>query len=269
METFSIPGGTKLAHAYISASMNEEARNSLAVRLAAAMLCEDGAAAYKPCGKCRACRKVLEGIHPDVITVTAALDSQGRKKREITVDQVRSVAASAPVMPNEGNGKAYIIQDADTMNLQAQNALLKLLEEPPESASFILCAANPQQLLPTVRSRCELIRTNADALESDEAASDAMELLGKLAGGSRGELLLWCTSNEGMDSRRCAAMLRAAREKLADVLLGKARVSLTAGQSAYLDALLRRCSEYLRQNVGVKSVLSLIAVDGIAQEQGG
>ena len=57
--------------------------------------------------------------------------------------------------------------------------------------------------------------------------------------------------------------------KLADVLLGKARVSLTAGQSAYLDALLRRCSEYLRQNVGVKSVLSLIAVDGIAQEQGG
>ena len=269
METFSIPGGTKLAHAYISASMNEEARNGLAVRLAAAMLCEDGATAYKPCGKCRACRKVLEGIHPDVITVTAALDSQGRKKREITVDQVRSVAASAPVMPNEGSGKAYIIQDADTMNLQAQNALLKLLEEPPESASFILCAANPQQLLPTVRSRCELIRTNADALESDEAASDAMELLGKLAGGSRGELLLWCTSNEGMDSRRCAAMLRAAREKLADVLLGKARVSLTAGQSAYLDALLRRCSEYLRQNVGVKSVLSLIAVDGIAQEQGG
>lgn len=269
METFSIPGGTRLAHAYISASMNEEARNSLAVRLAAAMLCEDAGAAYRPCGKCRACRKALEGIHPDVITVTAALDSQGRKKREITVDQVRAVAASAPVMPNEGRGKVYIIQDADTMNVQAQNALLKLLEEPPESASFILCASNPRQLLPTVRSRCELIRTNADALESDEASSDALELLSKLASGSRGELLLWTASNEGMDSRRCAAMLRAAREKLADVLLGKAKISLTAAEGAYLDALLERCSEYLRQNVGVKSVLSLIAVDGIAPAERG
>lgn len=263
MDKLRIPVGAKLAHAYIAASMNANTRAELGRTLAAAMLCEDDAAPQKPCGHCRACRKTLLGIHPDVITVAPGLDSQGRKRREMTVDQVRAVAATAAVMPNEGRRKAYVIEDADTMNTQAQNALLKLLEEPPESAAFILEAANASLLLPTVRSRCEMIRANADAEASPEAESDARELLGALASGSRGELLLWCTANEGMDSRRCAAMFSAAREKLADVLLGKSEFSLEPGYVAYLDALLARCGEYLRQNVGVKGVLGLLAVDGI------
>ena len=263
MDTFRIPGGARLAHAYIAASMNEAARSSLARSLAAAMLCEDDSAEYRPCGRCRACRKVSAGIHPDVISAGPELDSQGRKRREILVDQIRAIAAAAAVVPNEGRRKVYVIADADTMNTQAQNALLKLLEEPPESAAFILCAANPGLLLPTVRSRCELLRANADAEVTDEAAADARALLEKLALGKRSELLLWCTGSEGMDSRRCAAMLSAAREALADVLLGKSDVKLSAARCAYLDALLARCSEYLRRNVGVKSVLGLIAVDGI------
>ena len=204
MDKLRIPGGAKLAHAYIAASMNADTRAELGRTLAAAMLCEDDAAPQKPCGHCRACRKTLLGIHPDVITVAPGLDSQGRKRREMTVDQVRAVAATAAVMPNEGRRKAYVIEDADTMNTQAQNALLKLLEEPPESAAFILEAANASLLLPTVRSRCEMIRANADAEASPEAESDARELLGALASGSRGELLLWCTANEGMDSRPCS-----------------------------------------------------------------
>lgn len=263
MDNFSIPGGVNLAHAYIAVSMNEAARSSLARTLAAAMLCEAPDTENRPCGRCRACRKSLSGIHPDIITVSPGVDSQGRKKREMTVDQVRSVAATAAVMPNEGRCKAYVIEDADTMNVQAQNALLKLLEEPPESAAFILCAANERLLLPTVRSRCEVIRANADADESGEAASDAAALLEKLAAGSRSKLLLWCTGNENMDSRRCAAMVRAAREALADVLAGRSDVRIAPERTVKLDALLARCSEYLRQNVGVKSVLGLIAVDGI------
>ncbi len=243
--------------------MSEKARSELASTLAAAMLCESDGAPEKPCGHCKACRKALAGIHPDIITVSPGLDSQGRKRRELLVDQVRGIAASAQVMPNEGRRKVYVIEDADTMNTQAQNALLKLLEEPPETAAFILCASNSALLLPTVRSRCEIIRANADAEESAEAASDALELLNAVSSGSRSELLLWCTSHEGMDSRRCAAMVRAAREKLADVLLGKAQVSLDRERCIYLDALFERCSVYLRHNVGVKSVLGLIAVDGI------
>lgn len=262
MEAKRIPAWERLSHAYIAASPNEAARSDEAMTLAAALMCEsDGEA--RPCGHCAACRKTFAGIHPDIITVSPGLDSQGRKRREMLVDTVRSIAAGAVVVPNEGRRKVYIIEDADTMNTQAQNALLKLLEEPPESAAFILEAANASLLLPTVRSRCEMIRANADAEASPEAESDARELLGALASGSRGELLLWCTANEGMDSRRCAAMFSAAREKLADVLLGKSEFSLEPGYVAYLDALLARCGEYLRQNVGVKGVLGLLAVDGI------
>ena len=212
MEALRIQGGTELAHAYIAASMNEEARLGLARTLAAAMLCEaDGV--ERPCGRCRACRKSLAGNHPDIVLVSAGLDSQGRKRREMTVDQVRGLVSDAQVMPNEGRRKVFILADAGIMNRQAQNALLKLLEEPPANTAFILCAENPALLLPTVRSRCEL--------------------------------------------------LRAAREKLADILLGKSEISLTGPQAARTDALLERCGSYLAQNVGVKSVMALLAVDGI------
>ena len=262
MEKLVIPGGTRLAHAYIVASPNEAERMEYAARLAAAMLCEreDGA---RPCGVCRACRKTLAGIHPDVVRVTAELDSQGRRKREIGVDVIRSVAENAPVMPNEGRAKAYIVEDADTMNPQAQNAFLKLLEEPPERVSFILAAANPALLHATVRSRCETLRVNADAAEGEEAAADASALLDVIAKGSPTALLEWCTANEGMDSRRCEAMLRSAREALADVLRERGGIKLERGRCAYLDALFSRCCDYLRRNVSVRSVMGLIAVDGI------
>lgn len=265
MEAKRIPAWERLSHAYIAASPNEAARSDEAMTLAAALMCEsDGEA--RPCGHCAACRKTFAGIHPDIITVSPGLDSQGRKRREMLVDTVRSIAAGAVVVPNEGRRKVYIIEDADTMNIQAQNALLKLLEEPPESVAFILCAANPALLLPTVRSRCELIRINSDAAEGDEAAADARALLARLAAKSPPDLLAWCCENEGMDSRRCAAMLRAAREALADVLRGTGGVSIPRADCAYLDALLARCCEYLRLNVGVRSVMGLIAVDGIRNE---
>lgn len=258
MDKLSIPGGIRLAHAYIIISPNENARNGAAGRLAAAMLCEsrDG---ERPCGMCRTCRKALSGIHPDISVVDAGLDSQGRKRREIPVDTIRALASDAQVMPNEAGGRVFIIHDADTMNTQAQNAFLKLLEEPPENVNFVLCASNSSKLLPTVRSRCEAMRVNADAQESDEAVKDAAALLEKLRSGSRAQLCEWCFANEGMDARRCEAMLRAAREELADML----RSDAGRGNGAYLDALLAKCGEYLRLNVGVKAVLGLIAVDGI------
>ena len=266
MEALRIPAGARLAHAYIVASPNEAERAALADALAAALLCEAGDG-EKPCGRCRACRKTREGIHPDLVRVTPGLDAQGRKKREITVDVIRAVAGTAAVVPNEGRVKVYVVEDADTMNPQAQNAFLKLLEEPPESAAFVLCAANPALLLPTVRSRCETLRVNSDAAEGEEAAQDAAALLECIASGSRAKLLEWCCANENMDSRRCAAMLRASREALADVLRGRGKIRLARGDCAALDALFARGCEYLRLNVSVKSVLGLIAVDAIAQKK--
>jgi DNA polymerase III delta prime subunit len=91
----------------------------------------------------------MRNIHPDIIVV-GILD----EKHIVTVDQIREVKKDVYILPNEANQKAYIISDADSMNINAQNALLQILEEPPKHDVFILCTENPAALLPTVRSRC-------------------------------------------------------------------------------------------------------------------
>lgn len=261
MDMLVFKRGERVSHAYIAASMSEEARRDTALRLAAAMLCESEA--ERPCGACRHCRKVFSGIHPDIISIAPGVDDKGRKRREILVDQVRFISADAQVMPNEAGVKVYVIQDADLMNAAAQNALLKLLEEPPASAAFVLCAANPALLLPTVRSRCVLIRINEDAAGDEQAMQDAEAMLEAAATGSRVELLRWAAGAEGMDTRRAAAMINAARARLADILRGSAGPELTPGQCARLDELFSRCAAMLRLNTGVRHVFGLIAVSGV------
>jgi len=102
----------------------------------------------RPCNTCPACEKAERGIHPDIQTIAPLED-----KREILVSAVRELVRDAPVLPNEAEHKVYILE-ADALNQHAQNAFLKLLEEPPRFASFLLHAENPLRLLPTVRSRC-------------------------------------------------------------------------------------------------------------------
>ena len=144
-----------LSHAYLVTGGSGESRGAMIQRLTAAYLCEGEqlpGGGRRPCGACRACRKAAAGIHPDVSRTAPALD-----KREITVEQIRALRSDAYIRPNEGSRKVYIIAPADTMNPAAQNALLKVLEEGPAYAAFLLDAAQPGKLLDTVRSRCELL----------------------------------------------------------------------------------------------------------------
>ena len=136
-----------LSHAYLITGGSGESRRALAQRLTAAYLCEGS---HPPCGRCKPCRKVSAGIHPDVSRTAPAPD-----KREIGVDQIRALRADAYIRPNEGRRKVYVVAPADAMNPAAQNALLKVLEEGPAYAAFLLDAAQPGKLLDTVRSRCE------------------------------------------------------------------------------------------------------------------
>lgn len=158
-----------LSHAYLLTGGSGDGRAALANRLAAAYLCEGGGA-NPPCGVCRACRKVSALTHPDVYRAAPAPD-----KREITVDQIRALRADAYIRPNEGGRKVYVIDPADAMNPAAQNALLKVLEEGPVYAAFLLTAAQPGLLLDTVRSRCELL-----ALPPEQSRPD-LELLERAA----------------------------------------------------------------------------------------
>lgn len=108
----------------------------------------------RPCGKCESCRKISEGISPDVINVGLVKD-----RKTIGIESVREITDSAYILPNDLDVKIYIINDAEKLTPQAQNALLKIFEEGPGSVYFILLTSAPSQLLPTVRSRAPEIKT--------------------------------------------------------------------------------------------------------------
>jgi len=138
------PAARRLHHAYI---LTGPGRTAAAGNLAAAFVCDRPEQA--PCGTCPHCRKARAGIHPDIITLT---------EERLSVDQVRTLRADAWIRPNEARRKVYLIANADGMLPPAQNALLKLLEDGPAYAAFLLLAENDAALLPTVRSRCQTLR---------------------------------------------------------------------------------------------------------------
>ena len=138
-------------HAYIFEG-EVGAGSFIASRLFAnALVCEKKE--MSPCGVCSACILAKAGNHPDISIIIPQKD-----KKNIVVEQIREVIKDASKKPYENAKKVYIIAYGDEMNEQAQNAFLKLLEEPPEYAVFVILAKNTASLLPTVRSRCEIIK---------------------------------------------------------------------------------------------------------------
>lgn len=141
--------GEKVSHCYLLCGPDGSGKRTLARILSAALQCEG---ASVPCGRCAACRKVFAGIHPDVITI------DDPDKKTVSVELIRQLQADAYVRPNEGKKKIYCIPRAQDMTDSAQNALLKLIEEPPSYAVFFLLTNNAEKLLPTVRSRSAELR---------------------------------------------------------------------------------------------------------------
>ena len=135
-----------LSHAYILSGPAGSGKRTLAGLLAAALVCDRRGGAL-PCLSCAGCRKAEGGIHPDIVRV-------GDDGKDISVAQVRALRADAYIRPNEAERKVYILENAQTMNASAQNALLKLLEEGPAYASFLLVTDQAGALLDTVRSLC-------------------------------------------------------------------------------------------------------------------
>ncbi len=253
----------KQSHAYIVSSASQEAGLEKAWELAAAAVCS--ASGKRPCGLCRDCRKAANRIHPDIRLVERLLDDKGKQKRNLLVDQIRELAVDACILPNEAEGKAYILCDADTMNEAAQNAALKLLEEPPRGVVFVLCAQNPQLLLPTVRSRCvEVGLGTAQDPEEEEAQKLAKAFLRRCLGKEQ-TLFAWCVQNEGLDGQQTAAFLRCVQEQVMDILSGRAEnPGLNRRHLLRLQELASRCLRYGKVNVGVKHIFGLLAVQGTA-----
>lgn len=146
--------------------------------------------AHDACGACSACTRIARGVHPDVLVL------EPNEKGNIRIDAARDLVERAAYRPFEGRRRVAVVDQAETLETGAQNALLKLLEEPPAGSVFLLVTAYPDQLLPTVRSRCPQLRFRplsaeevAHALLASGRSEDEARAVAALADGSLGHAM--------------------------------------------------------------------------------
>ena len=229
----------------------------------------------RPCGVCPACRKVLAGIHPDVITV------RDPDHKSIAVDVVRDIRADAYIRPNEGTRKVYVFPDCALLTEQDQNVLLKVVEEGPPYAAFLFCAENAAVVLQTLRSRCVELKLHPAEEQGGEEVQAAEDLCRCLAGRKRGALteLAVRLEKKRMTREELAALLersRARRALCAAALLllyGQKPAencreiapilakNLTKTQIMRTIELLQKYRGECTYNVGVGHVLGALAVE--------
>ena len=256
----------RLSHAIVLSGTGDLA--DAARFIAAAHVCEG---TDRPCLRCRHCRKVLEGIHPDVAVI------RDTEHRELTVDAVRALRQDVYIRPNEAARKVYIIADSRQLNERDQNVLLKIVEEGPSYAAFIFCADSPAALLETVRSRCVLLKCDAPAPEA--LPPEAEQLCRVFAKGRLLPVTAYLVSLENRRLKReelrdvlrgawCAAaeaLLLQMGKETPDPACGETAQALarglTARQLRQLTALLEKYSGECEYNVGAGHVLGALAVE--------
>lgn len=144
----------KVSHAYIISGERNAGKEFVAKTFAMALQCEErvGEEEIEPCQECHSCKQAISGNHPDIIFITH------EKPNTIGVDDIRlQINNDVAIKPYSGPKKIYIINEGEKMTVQAQNALLKTLEEPPEYAVILILTSNVSTLLPTIQSRCVLL----------------------------------------------------------------------------------------------------------------
>ena len=206
----------RFSHAMLIEGAHSESADAAARRIAMTLLCRTGQGS-RPCRECISCKKVVGDIHPDLLTYIG----EG-KSRAISVEKVREIRAAAFLMPNEGEKKVMLLKDTHTMLLPAQNALLKILEEPPESTVFILTANNRFRLLETVRSRVSVIALDGgrdlESTETGEHGEAVQSIIGHLDDGKE-VLLLACLTRYEKDRAAFLDMLNELRTHLLGAMI--------------------------------------------------
>lgn len=177
----------KFPHAVIFECSDEKICEEIALKIAENSLCTGN---NKPCGECLNCIKMKSGYHPDVNIISP----QGTGK-SIKIEDIRFIRDDAYIISNEGGYKFYIIKNAESMTVQAQNAFIKILEEPPEKVIFILLCESAGSLLDTVKSRSQIFKLDENFEESSESIILAKDLV-KAA-----------VKRDGCEIIRCAARI--------------------------------------------------------------
>ena len=184
------------SHFYLISGPRGAGKHTLAKLLAAAIFCQDP---QGPCMKCQSCRKVMDGVHPDFIRI------EDPEHKNVAVKIIRQFRDDMFVRPNEASHKIYVL--AQDMGVEGQNALLKILEEPPSYGVFLLLTDNPEKLLPTVRSRCvelQLLPLEQDVLRRElqrrfpDAQLQTLEAAMARSGGYLGQAMELLSGGEAL-----------------------------------------------------------------------
>lgn len=257
-----------LAHALIFSGSGDRA--AAARYAAAAFECVSGDG--KPCLQCAHCRKVMAGIHPDVVYV------RDPEHKELSAESVRAARSDAFIRPNEGERKVYIFEDCSILNEKGQNILLKTVEEGPSYCAFCFCAENSAVLLQTIRSRCVEIRLGDGAEQEAGVRSEALTLCRLTATGSGADRAAFLARLETAKRSReeLGALFESARLVFADALLSRygrepseenAETALplarhiTAGRLAGMIELLDTYRRHCEYNVGAGHTLGGFAAE--------
>lgn len=246
-------------HAIILESLNAEKSNEEALEIARSILCL--ASEKKPCGQCGSCIKIAKGFHPDLKIISLEKDI-----KSIKIEEIRNVRQDAYILPNEGTYKVYIFTPAEALTVQAQNAFIKILEEPPKNVVFILVCKSSDLLLSTVLSRCEIFNLN----ESKDETFDP-ELENKCS-----EVLNFSFSGKPSEVLKILAGLPVDRAFLKNFVLClmKGLISFVKNPQSgislervdkMLDGL-KFCFELINKNVNVNLIISMVSM---ALQKGG
>lgn len=173
----------KISHACLFFGPEGTGKYKAALTLAKALNCALPVGS-EPCGKCTSCLKINAGVHPDLVGIKPA-------GAFIKIDQIKALRKNLVYRPLEGKYRVFIIQNAGSMNRESSNCLLKTLEEPPAQSLIILLANDPEELLPTIISRCQLIRFRPlpkshifNQTKKQLSSKEEAEAIAALAGGS-------------------------------------------------------------------------------------
>ena len=244
--------GNHLPHALLLHGERGCGKKLLAKWFAMLVLCEHPEQA--PCGQCRACRLVQEDAHPDVMWA-----EHSGKRMGFTVDTVREIRREAAVLPNNGEMRVFLFADADGMSIQAQNALLKSVEEPPAHSCFVFTTETVGALLPTLLSRmtAKAVFPVSEgecvaALTRLSYPADDVQAAVSRFGGNIGRCIAYLSDEMQRKAAETAAALTAALAQVDEYTL----LQLLTAAAADKD-LLRRTLELLDMQIRDAAVFSL------------
>ena len=234
----------RFPHAVIIEGEEGLGKKTLAKEIALSLFCTN--TEEKPCRECAQCNKIIKGIHPDFCEY---FPDDSKKSRPFTVDTVREIINDAAVSPNEAQYKICVLNECERMNPSAQNALLKLIEEPPEYAVFLLLATNKTVFLETVLSRSVVI--SLEGVDYSEGAEYICKSDSSLNPEDVKRAIALCNGNIG----KTLEMLREGKlKRIIDIANDVALATISNNEYE----LIKACAVFERDNQTLISVLTFL-----------